>query len=84
MSECVELVFAERFPPQTNGKPKRFIQTLLREWAYAAPYETSPARRQQLCRTCATTSADDHTRASSIERRGHGLRALRNEQRACP
>jgi hypothetical protein len=24
-------------PPRTNGKAERFIQTLLREWAYAVP-----------------------------------------------
>jgi len=27
--------------PQTNGKAKRFIQTSLREWAYARAYPTS-------------------------------------------
>lgn len=33
------------YTPQTNGKAERFIQTLLREWAYRRPY-TSSARRQ--------------------------------------
>ncbi len=32
------------YTPRTNGKAERFIQTLLREWAYAAPYETSQHR----------------------------------------
>lgn len=32
------------YTPRTNGKAERFIQTLLREWAYARPY-TSSARR---------------------------------------
>jgi transposase InsO family protein len=32
------------YRPQTNGKAERFIQTLIREWAYARPY-TSSARR---------------------------------------
>jgi transposase InsO family protein len=36
------------YTPRTNGKAERFIQTLLREWAYAEPYDTSPARRQKL------------------------------------
>jgi transposase InsO family protein len=33
------------YTPQTNGKAERFIQTLLREWAYRRPYLNS-ARRQ--------------------------------------
>jgi transposase InsO family protein len=36
--------------PRTNGKAERFIQTLLREWAYAVPYGTSRERRQRLRR----------------------------------
>jgi transposase InsO family protein len=30
--------------PRTNGKAERFIQTMLREWAYAAVYRTSDHR----------------------------------------
>jgi transposase InsO family protein len=30
--------------PRTNGKAERFIQTMLREWAYAATYQTSDQR----------------------------------------
>jgi len=30
--------------PRTNGKAERFIQTSLREWAYAKDYETSRER----------------------------------------
>src|SRR4030095_16448335 len=36
------------YTPRTNGKAERFIQTLLREWAYVVPYPTSQARRQAL------------------------------------
>ena len=36
------------YTPQTNGKAERFIQTALREWAYAQAYETSDQRRDQL------------------------------------
>jgi transposase InsO family protein len=36
------------YRPCTNGKAERFIQTLLREWAYAAPYPTSAARTRSL------------------------------------
>lgn len=32
------------YRPRTNGKAERFIQTLLREWAYAVRYETSRHR----------------------------------------
>jgi transposase InsO family protein len=34
--------------PRTNGKAERFIQTLLREWAYHRPYPTSARRRRAL------------------------------------
>ena len=36
------------YTPRTNGKAERFIQTLLREWAYRRPYASSPARRAAL------------------------------------
>jgi len=36
------------YRPQTNGKAERFIQTLLREWAYVRPYPTSGRRRGAL------------------------------------
>ena len=34
--------------PKTNGKAERFVQTSLREWAYAKAYETSEQRRREL------------------------------------
>lgn len=36
--------------PQTNGKAERFIQTLLREWAYGRVYPTSRERARDLPR----------------------------------
>jgi transposase InsO family protein len=36
------------YRPQTNGKAERFIQTLLREWAYVRPYTTSRRRVRAL------------------------------------
>jgi transposase InsO family protein len=36
------------YTPKTNGKAERFIQTSLREWAYAQAYENSRQRKQQL------------------------------------
>jgi transposase InsO family protein len=36
------------YTPRTNGKAERFIQTLLREWAYRRAYSTSSERRDAL------------------------------------
>jgi transposase InsO family protein len=36
------------YTPRTNGKAERFIQTSLREWAYARPFATSHARAAAL------------------------------------
>jgi transposase InsO family protein len=36
------------YTPKTNGKAERFIQTALREWAYAQAYPTSQHRRDAL------------------------------------
>jgi transposase InsO family protein len=36
------------YTPRTNGKAERFVQTLLREWAYVRAYETSQVRRGAL------------------------------------
>ena len=36
------------YTPRTNGKAERFIQTALREWAYAQVYQTSAHRRAEL------------------------------------
>jgi transposase InsO family protein len=38
------------YTPKTNGKAERFIQTSLREWAYARAYETSDQRSAELPR----------------------------------
>ena len=36
------------YTPKTNGKAERFIQTSLREWAYARAYPTSEHRKDAL------------------------------------
>ena len=36
------------YRPQTNGKAERFIQTLIRGWAYAKPFSNSAYRTQAL------------------------------------
>lgn len=40
--------FTRAYRPQTNGKAERFIQTALREWAYARTYQNSWEREEQL------------------------------------
>ena len=49
---CRQLGLKQRFTrpytPRTNGKAERFIQTALREWAYARSYDNSHQRSQQL------------------------------------
>lgn len=36
------------YTPRTNGKAERFIQTMLREWAYGRPFASSYRRRAAL------------------------------------
>ena len=49
---CRELAITKKFTrpyrPQTNGKAERFIQSALREWAYAYTYQHSRERTQAL------------------------------------
>ena len=40
--------FTRPYTPRTNGKAERFIQTALREWAYARTYQNSSERSQEL------------------------------------
>ena len=40
--------FTRPYTPRTNGKAERFIQTALREWAYARSYQNSLQREENL------------------------------------
>jgi transposase InsO family protein len=40
--------FTRPYTPRTNGKAERFIQTLLREWAYRTPFASSRTRTAAL------------------------------------
>jgi len=44
----VRLTRTRPYRPQTNGKAERFIQTLIRGWAYAVPYPSSWRRTRAL------------------------------------
>jgi transposase InsO family protein len=52
VDRCRELGLQHRrtrpYTPRTNGKAERFIQTALREWAYARTYQNSAEREQNL------------------------------------
>jgi len=41
-------IFTKPYTPKTNGKAERFIQTALREWAYARAYQNSDQRSLEL------------------------------------
>src|SRR5579863_6317518 len=41
-------IFTRPYTPKTNGKAERFIQTALREWAYARAYQNSHQRTAEL------------------------------------
>jgi transposase InsO family protein len=41
-------IFTRPYTPKTNGKAERFIQTALREWAYAHAYQNSDQRTAEL------------------------------------
>ncbi len=41
-------IYTRPYTPRTNGKAERFIQTALREWAYARAYDTSQQRAAEL------------------------------------
>ena len=49
---CLELGIAQKFTrayrPQTNGKAERFVQSVLREWAYGRTYANSDQRNRAL------------------------------------
>lgn len=52
------------YTPQTNGKAERFVQSSLREWAYARSYQHSEERRHHL---------GVWTRYYNLERPHHGI-----------
>lgn len=47
---AIRHIFTRPYTPKTNGKAERFIQTLLREWAYGLAHPSSAARNNDLTR----------------------------------
>ncbi|MCP4302996.1 MAG: IS481 family transposase [Gammaproteobacteria bacterium] len=45
---AIKHIYTKPYTPKTNGKAERFIQSSLREWAYAQAYHTSDQRKQEL------------------------------------
>ena len=68
MKRCRELDIRKKFTrpyrPQANGKAERFIQTLLREWAYFRSYKTSNERSVLLPRYL--THYNEHRQHGSL------------------
>lgn len=62
-------IFTKSYRPRTNGKAERFIQTLQREWAYAAAYPARGTDAKRYCPGSATTTVSDHTAASATRPR---------------
>ena len=49
------------YTPKTNGKAERFIQTSIREWAYATPFNTSADRTRAMHPGCTPTASHHNT-----------------------
>jgi transposase InsO family protein len=64
------------YTPRTNGKAERFIQTLLREWAYRFAYRSSAERLRWL--TPYLHFYNRHRRHSSLGDQSPFLRLMRN------
>lgn len=45
---AIRHIYTKPYTPKTNGKAERFIQSSLREWAYAQAYKTSEQRKLEL------------------------------------
>ena len=60
------------YTPRTNGKAERFIQTSLREWAYAAPYRLSSERTEAMPRWIDAYNTTRPIRPSTAPRHSKG------------
>ena len=58
------------YTPRTNGKAERFIQTSLREWAYARPYPPRSTVTTRSAHGPMHTTSPDHMPASAASAPG--------------
>src|SRR4051794_2756229 len=56
--------FTRPYTPRTNGKAERFIQTAIREWAYAYAYQSSNNASQSCLTGCTFTIGIGRTAVS--------------------
>ena len=79
-SACEQLRLAHLrtrpYTPRTNGKAERFIQTLLREWAYRFAYQSSAERHRWLAPYL--HFYNQHRRHSSLGHQAPFHRLMRN------
>ena len=66
--------FTRPYTPRTNGKAERFIQTALREWAYARSYSNSNERSQ----VCMSLLESMRCIGSPVERRTTDMQTTRS------
>ena len=66
------------YTPKTNGKAERFIQTSLREWAYARAYNTSNERAAELAEMAAPLQLAPASRWDKISNANQQTRSNRN------
>ena len=76
----VRLTRTRPYRPQTNGKAERFIQTLIRGWAYAVAYPSSWRRTPRSGLGFGTTTSSGRTPRSAINHRASAFRGSRSEQ----
>jgi hypothetical protein len=69
---CRTLGLSRRFTlpytPRSNGKSKRFIQTLLREWAYATPVRSQTNAAENRVTECTSATGIDSVVVSARRR----------------
>ena len=71
------------YTPKTNGKAERFIQTALREWAYAIAYPTSD-QRAEAARLAAPLQLAPATRQPKVQNTNQSPRPNRGQPVEAP